>query len=99
MRRLIGVWKVEGVFVGGPPPPSRVRGTMTVRWLVRDALVVMRSRLSGGPPASTAVLGADDTTGAFFMLYSDVRGVVRVYAMTMTPRRWTLMRRAPGFWQ
>jgi hypothetical protein len=50
-------------------------------------------------PASTAVIGADDTQNAFTMLYSDERGVVRRYEMELTARRWTLLRRAPGFSQ
>ena len=97
LRRLIGTWTVEGRFVGGTKV-QKVRGTATFRWLVKDALVVTRTRMSVAP-ASTAVLGADDTQNAFTMLYSDERGVVRRFAMTLTARRWTLVRRAPGFSQ
>ena len=75
-----------------------MRGTTTFRWLVKDALVVMRTRMKVAP-ASTAVLGADDTHNAFTMLYSDKRGVVRRFEMTLTARRWTMIRRAPGFSQ
>ena len=69
LRRLIGTWAVAGRFVGGPEVIA-VRGTTTFRWLVKDALVVMRTRMKLAP-ASTAVLGADDTHNAFTMLYSD----------------------------
>jgi len=52
-----------------------------------------------GAPASNSVIGADDTHNAFTMLYSDERGVVRRFEMKLTARRWTLLRRAPGFFQ
>ncbi|PYK68138.1 MAG: hypothetical protein DME50_00155 [Verrucomicrobia bacterium] len=97
LRRLIGTWTVEGRFVGGTEV-RRVRGSAAFRWLVKDALVVTRTRMTVAP-ASSAVLGADDTHNAFTMLYSDERGVVRRYEMTLTARRWTLVRRAPGFSQ
>jgi len=97
LRKLIGTWAVEGRFVGGAEEQP-VRGTVTFRWLVKDALVVARTRTSVAP-ASTAVLGADDTQNSFTMLYSDIRGEVRRYEMTMTARNWTLLRRAPGFSQ
>ena len=98
LRRLIGTWTVEGRFVGGGAEAVKVRGTAAFRWLVMDALVVVRTRMTVAP-ASTAVLGADDTENAFTMLYSDARGVVRRFAMTLTARRWVMMRRAPGFSQ
>jgi hypothetical protein len=97
LRRLIGTWTVEGRFVGGTELQN-ARGTATFRWLVEDALVVVRTCMTVAPE-STAVVGADDTHNAFTMLYSDERGVVRRYEMTLTARRWTLRRRAPGFSQ
>jgi hypothetical protein len=97
MRRLIGTWAIEGVFVGGPEELP-VRGTSTLKWLVKDALVVWRTRMSVAP-MSTAVLGADDNQNAFTMLYSDERGVVRRLEMTLTARRWTMIRRVRGFSQ
>jgi hypothetical protein len=83
--------------VGGPEVLD-VAGTATFRWLVKNALVVMRVRVTVAP-ASIAVIGADDTHNAFTMLYSDARGVVRRFEMGLTARRWTLLRRAPGFSQ
>ena len=96
-RRLIGAWKVEGRFVGGDEVLP-VKGTVTFRWLVKDALVVMRTRMKVAPP-SVAVLGADDNQNSFTMLYSDERGVARRLEMTLTARRWTMIRRQRGFWQ
>jgi hypothetical protein len=69
------------------------------RWLAKEALVVMRSRVGGGPPASISTIGGDDATKSYCMLYSDERGVARHYAMTLTSRVWQLTRHAPGFSQ
>jgi len=97
LRRLIGTWRVAGRFVGGSEVQD-VAGTAAFRWIVKDALVIVRTRMTLAP-ASTAIIGADDTHNAFTMLYSDERGVVRRFEMKLTTRRWTMLRRAPGFSQ
>ena len=95
---LLGRWRLEGTYVGeGGPQP--IAGTTTIRWLVKDALAVMRTRMRGGPMGITAVLGADDANNCYSMQYTDTRGVTRQYVMTLTARRWTLFRRARGFRQ
>lgn len=93
---LLGAWAVE-VILAGPDAP-RLRGTASFRWLAKDAVMVMRSRVCGGPPTSLSAIGADDSNNSYCMLYSDERGVVRHYDM-LTRRAWTLKRRAPGFSQ
>jgi hypothetical protein len=45
----------------------------------------------------TAVIGLDDATEEFTMLYADARGVHRVYRMTFGGGVWTIWREAPGF--
>lgn len=99
MKVLVGTWRVEGMFVGVGAPPTPISGTTTIRWLVKNALVLMRTRIRGGAPTNTSVLGADDKNNRFIMQYSDDRGVVRHYEMRLTARRWTLFRKARGFWQ
>lgn len=94
---LLGSWRVEGQFVGGEEPLNE-RGRVTFRWLEKDALLLMRSRMTVAP-RSLAVMGADDTTNAFTILYSDERPVVRRYEMSLTSRRWTQTRREQGFQQ
>ncbi|MGJ6966934.1 hypothetical protein ACSDR0_33965 [Streptosporangium sp. G11] len=51
------------------------------------------------PFPTTAVIGLDDATGEFTMLYADARGVHRVYRMTLADGLWTVWRDAPGFGQ
>ena len=97
LRGLVGTWKLEGRFVGGEKPLDE-NGRVSFRWLVKDQLLVLRSRTSVAPH-SVSIIGADDVFKAFTVLYSDVRPVVRRYEMTLTRRRWTLERREPGFHQ
>lgn len=49
------------------------------------------------PFPTTAVIGLDDATDEFTMLYADARGVHRVYRMTFGDGAWTMWRGAPGF--
>jgi hypothetical protein len=48
---------------------------------------------------SLAVIGLDDSSGAYSMLYCDSRGVSRIYAMSLADGVWQLWRNTPGFWQ
>jgi hypothetical protein len=51
------------------------------------------------PFPTTSVIGLDDATGDFTMLYADARGVYRVYRMTFADGGWRIWRDAPGFHQ
>jgi hypothetical protein len=44
-----------------------------------------------------SVIGLDDTTDEFTVLYADARRVHRVYRMTFADGVWTMWREAPGF--
>jgi hypothetical protein len=97
---LLGTWSLE--MIPADPNTPHFRGMTSFRWLVKDAILVMRSRVRGGPPKppnSVSAIGADDSNNTYTMLYSDERPVIRHYAMTLTRRVWTLERRAPGFSQ
>jgi hypothetical protein len=97
LRVLLGNWKVAGHYVGGDEV-LKERGTVTFRWLEKDALLLMRSRMRVAP-RSIAAIGADDGANNFTILYSDERNVVRRMEMTLTARRWTWIRRQRGFMQ
>jgi len=49
------------------------------------------------PFPTTGVIGLDDGTGEFTLLYADGRGVHRVYRMTLADGVWRQWREAPGF--
>jgi hypothetical protein len=101
---LIGRWEFEasskGRFLG--------RGSTTFEWLEGGAFVLQRAADEPDPATSTdwsehspmpvtSVLGFDDSNDERTMLYSDARGVHRIYRMTLTDGAWTVWRDAPGF--
>ncbi len=47
----------------------------------------------------TSVIGLDDASGHFTMLYADARGVHRVYRMRLDDDTWRVWRDEPGFFQ
>jgi hypothetical protein len=50
-------------------------------------------------PNGTAVIGCDGANGTYFQLYSDERGVCRVYEMTIGEGRWEMSREGEPFAQ
>ena len=104
LHRLIGAWNFEassdGRFLG--------RGRASFEWIEAGAFVLQRAEDVPSPDASpdwvshspmpvTAILGFDDSNGEMAQLYSDARGVFRIYRMSVTDEAWTVWRDAPGF--
>jgi hypothetical protein len=52
-----------------------------------------------GCPDSTSIIGCDAANGTYVQLYSDERGVCRVYRMRITASEWTLERDGQPFAQ
>jgi hypothetical protein len=86
------------------------RGSTTFEWIEDGAFILQRARDDPDPNTSaewaahtpmpvTAIIGFDDTNGELEMLYSDARGVFRIYRMRITDEAWTVWRDAPGFFQ
>ena len=77
----------------------------------QDDGMFLRQHTDAEPPSSTApqawrenapfptisLIGLDDATEDFTMLYADARGVHRVYQMTLADGVWRAWRHAPGF--
>jgi hypothetical protein len=106
LERLVGTWDFEATVEGRPME----RGWATLDWMGDGTFVVQRADAdrSTGAPAGwignspmpvSSVIGYDDTTRELSMLYSDARGVRRIYRMTLSDTAWTLSRDAPGFFQ
>jgi hypothetical protein len=104
LEPLIGEWEMEAVVEG----ETVMRGTSTFAWTedgaflrqTADGEATPGSLWEGHLPFPTvAITGADDTLDSYSVLYSDARGVVRIYAMTVADgviRQW---RNAPDFHQ
>jgi hypothetical protein len=102
---LVGEWGLSATF-----GDETFEGGRTVfRWMDDADFLVQRTESGELPPGLpremienmpepvTTVFGLDDSSQQFTMLYSDARGVVRVYQMTLEDRLWQVWRDAPGF--
>jgi hypothetical protein len=103
LGRLIGTWEFEPLAEGR----SVGRGRATFEWIEDGAFVLERSEaewsdpgwVKNAPKTTQAVIGWDDSTEEIVQLYSDSRGVFRVYRGTLTEEAWRLERAAPDFHQ
>jgi hypothetical protein len=107
LERFIGMWEVT-LTLPGQEPMTGVRSTF--EWLENGAYVLERSVWSDpdrvpaevraeSPIPTTRIIGYDDTTGTFCMLFADNRAVARIYQMRLAGDRWEIWRDAPDFGQ
>jgi hypothetical protein len=101
---LVGRWDMVAIVDGKPA----ARSLCTCAWLDggRDFLIssteaapvdgeVPREWLENAPFPIVSVIGGDDFSGGYTMLYADARGVRRIYEMRLDDGIWTLEAR-PG---
>ena len=94
---LIGEWDMVGTH---PALPSQVYGHSTFNWFMENALLVWHSNWEAPtPPNAVSVIGRDDSIEACSMLYSDERGVARIYQMSLENGVWKMWRESQGFSQ
>jgi uncharacterized cupin superfamily protein len=99
---LVGEWQL--VLWGGtflPDPAQRVdAGRVRFEWIEHGAALAMRQ---GGdeqtPPAARMLISRDQDDEHYTVLYSDARGVTRVYLMSLSAGHWRLWRNNPSFAQ
>jgi len=98
---LAGRWSVEirwspktHKLVGGP---ARVRGATRFEWIEGGHFLVQHQGAADGAPEARWLFGRDESSGEYGILYSDVRGVSRIYQMSLKDRVWRIWRNAPGF--
>jgi hypothetical protein len=91
---LIGTWRTVGTH---PLVPGKTfHGRTSFEWLEGGAFLIMRSQIDEPEiPSGIAILGSDDATGEWSMLYFDERGVSRRYATTFRDGEWRWWRDAP----
>lgn len=102
---LVGQWELTASSSDRTMSTSR----STFHWLESGAFLVQRTEtptylapewVGAAPERVNAVIGLDDHSDTFTMLYADSRGVCRTYRMTLDARRWTLSSRpGPDFYQ
>ena len=96
-----GEWEMELSHPSFPPRRDETaHGHLTCEWIEDGALFVMRqAQSSEGPSLARWIVGRDESGADYAVLYSDNRGVSRVYEMSLTEGLWQLWRTAPGFSQ
>jgi hypothetical protein len=105
---FVGEWEVRAT-IGGHAMPAVFA---TFEWLEDGAFLRQYQALDTESPEvaqlaatmespfpTTSIIGLDDSSNEFSMLYADVRGVFRVYQMSVSDGVWKMWRDAPGFFQ
>ncbi|HEX6686116.1 MAG TPA: helix-turn-helix transcriptional regulator [Candidatus Limnocylindrales bacterium] len=106
LERLVGAWQTETSVQGQPVAIGlTVYGFLEGgRFLVQhsDGEVLESAPQvwhDNWPLPSTSIIGLDDPSGQFSMLYADARGVSRVYRLTLEADRLMIWREASDFSQ
>jgi hypothetical protein len=95
---LVGEWTLEAKPPDGPSWPGEARAT--IEWHESGAHLVERSTVEmPEAPDGISITGCDAANGTYFQLYSDERGVCRVYEMTIGDGEWKLWRDGAPFAQ
>jgi hypothetical protein len=97
LARAVGTWRTTGTH---PYLPGRtLQGHAEFAWTEDGAFLALRTVMRDPEiPAGRAVFGGDDA-GGVRMLYYDVRGVARIYDVTLHEDGFAWSRDAPGFRQ
>src|SRR5262245_8608084 len=95
---LVGEWRLEATWPNGEKWPGG--GTDTIEWHDTRAHLVQRETVDHpDAPDNVSIIGCDAANGTYFPLYSDDRGVCRVYEMTIDNREWRLWWKGEPFSQ
>lgn len=93
---LVGEWTLEAIGPGGEPWPGEAR--TTIEWHDSGAHQVKRSAFDmPDAPNEMSIIGCDAANGTYYQLYSDNRGVCRVYEMSIGDGEWRLWRAGEPF--
>lgn len=98
LEPLVGEWTLEAIPPGGEPWPGEARTTF--EWHESGAHLIQRWTVEmPEAPNGVAIIGCDAANGTYYQLYSDDRGVCRVYEMSIGGGEWKLWREGPPFAQ
>ena len=98
LEPLVGEWTLEAFWPGGEPWQSEARAT--IEWHESRAHLIQRSTMEmPEAPNTISIMGCDAGNGTYFQLYSDDRGVCRVYEMSIGDGEWKLWREGAPFAQ
>jgi hypothetical protein len=96
LEPLVGEWAFEATSPDGEPWPGGARASF--EWHESRAHLVARSTVDmPEAPNTISIIGCDAANGTYFQLYSDDRGVCRVYEMSIGDGEWKLWREGDPF--
>ena len=79
---LVGEWRTSGTHP--QRPDQTLTGRTTFAWHEGGAFLAMHGHVDDPDfPDGTALIGSDDSTGRCAMIYFDVRGVSRLFEVTL----------------
>ena len=91
LEPLVGEWTFEAKWPDGEPWPGG--GRVTFDWHASGAHLLERGTAElPEAPDNVSIIGCDAANGTYFQLYSDERGVCRVYEMSIGNGEWKLGR-------
>lgn len=100
IETLVGEWTMElsnASFL--PDPSTTVKGKVTFEWLEEGDFLVMRHGKKGKDMWASWIIGRDEDSQKYTVLYIDNRRVSRVYEMSFKKNEWKIWRNSPGFSQ
>jgi hypothetical protein len=98
LEPLVGEWTIEATWPDGRQWPGG--GRVAFEWHASGAHLVERGSADlPEAPDNVSIIGCDAASGRYVQLYSDERGVCRVYEMTIGDGEWTLRREGEPFSQ
>jgi len=98
LEPLVGKWKLEAIPPSGEPWPGDAGATF--EWHDSGAHLIERSWVEmPEAPDGISIMGCDAANGTYYQLYSDERGVCRVYQMSIDEHEWKLWRTGEPFAQ
>jgi hypothetical protein len=98
LEPLVGAWTLEAKWPNGQAWPGG--GSVTFEWHSSGAHLLQRGTADLPEfPDNVSIIGCDAANGTYFQLYSDERGVCRVYEMSIGNGEWQLWREGEPFSQ
>jgi hypothetical protein len=82
LRPLVGEWTLEAKAPNGELLPGA--GRVVIEWHDSGAHLIQRSTVDRPEaPDGISIIGCDAASGTYVQLYSDERGVCRIYDMSI----------------
>jgi len=98
LEPLVGEWTMEAKWPNGEQWQGG--GRVIFEWHASGAHLVERGTVElPEAPDNVSIIGCDAANGTYFQLYSDDRGVCRVYEMSIGKGEWKLWREGEPFAQ